>query len=36
VRHRVAALLKKEVKKLQKEVIPSEAKRSRAMPPKLR
>ena len=36
VRHRVAALLKKEVKKLQKEVIPNEAKRCRGIPPKLR
>ena len=36
VRHRVAALLKKEVKKLQKEVIPSEAKRCQGIPPKLR
>ena len=36
VRHRVAALLKKEVKKLQNEVIPSEAKRCRGIPPKLR
>ncbi len=35
VRHRVAALLKKEIKALQKEGVPSEAKRSRGMPPKL-
>src|SRR6476646_10453125 len=36
VRHRVAALLKKEVKTLQKDVIPSEAKRRRGIPLKLR
>jgi RNA polymerase sigma factor (sigma-70 family) len=35
VRHRVAALLKKEIKALQKDVIPSEAKRSRGISWKL-